>query len=89
MYWRRNRVASTGRAHTHASREEGEVRDIGIDYGFFGRDREDALSILCVKNAETVQTGAWQGQLLTGKVRQTMRVRTCLRFRQCSITLSA
>ena len=23
--------------------------EIGIDYGFFGRDREDVLSILCVK----------------------------------------
>ena len=33
----------------HASREEGELPDIGIDHGFFGCDREDVLSILFVK----------------------------------------
>ena len=47
--WCRHCVASKGRAHAHASREEGEVPEIGIDDGFFGRDREDVLSILCVK----------------------------------------
>ena len=36
-------------ARTHSSREEGELPEIGIDYGFFGRDREDVLPILCVK----------------------------------------
>ena len=33
----------------HASREEGELPDVGIDHGFFGCDREDVLSILIVK----------------------------------------
>ena len=47
--WCRHCVASKGRAHAHSSREEGELLEIGIDYGFFGRDREDVLSILCVK----------------------------------------
>ena len=41
--WCRHCVASKGRPHAHASREEGELPDIGIDCGFFGRDREDAL----------------------------------------------
>ena len=39
--WCRQCVASKGRAHAHASREEGELPDIGIDV------REDVLSILC------------------------------------------
>ena len=47
--WCRHCVASKGRAHAHFSREEGELSGIGIDYGFFGRDREDVLPILCVK----------------------------------------
>ena len=50
--WRRrcrHSVTSKGRAHTNTSREEGELPDIGIDYGFSGRDREDVLSILSVK----------------------------------------
>ena len=34
---------------THASREEGDLPEIGIDCGFFGRGREDVLSILRVK----------------------------------------
>ena len=47
--WCRHCVASKGRAYAHASREEGELPDIGMDYGFFGREREDMLPILCVK----------------------------------------
>ena len=42
-------MASKSRAHAHASLEEGEVPDIGMDCVFYGRDREDVLSILCVK----------------------------------------
>ena len=45
--WCRHCVASKGRAHVHASREEGELPEIGIDYGFFGCDKEDVLPILC------------------------------------------
>ena len=33
----------------HSSREVGELPEIGIDYGFFGRDKEDVSPILCVK----------------------------------------
>ena len=42
------------------SREEGELPEIGIDYGFFGRDKEDVLPILCVKcrNSSTGCVGA-------------------------------
>ena len=40
----------------HESREEGELSDIGVDYGVFGRDREDALSILRV-NCRNSSTG--------------------------------
>ena len=47
--WCRHCDASKGRAHAHSSREEGELPEIGIDYGFFGRDREDVLPIMCVK----------------------------------------
>ena len=58
--WCRHCVASKGRAHAHSSREEGELPEIGIDYGFFDRDREDALPILCVKcrNSSTGCVGA-------------------------------
>ena len=58
--WCRHCVASKGRAHAHSSREEGELPEIGIDYGFFGRDREDVLPILCVKcrNSSTGCLGA-------------------------------
>ena len=58
--WCRNCVASKGRAHAHSSREEGALPEIGIDYGFFGRDREDVLPILCVKcrNSSTGCVGA-------------------------------
>ena len=73
--WCRHCVASKGRTHAHASRDEGELPDIGVDYGFFGRDREDVLPILCVK-CRNSSPDAWQRQLLTGKVRQTMRFRT-------------
>ena len=53
-------VAPKGRAHAHSSREEGELPEIGIDYGFFGRDKEDVLPILCVKcrNSSTGCVGA-------------------------------
>ena len=53
-------VASKGRAHAHSSREEGELPEIGIDNGFFGRDKEDVLPILCVKcrNSSTGCVGA-------------------------------
>ena len=56
----RHCVASKGRAHAHSSREEGELPELGIDYGFFGRDREDVLPILCVKcrNSSTRCIGA-------------------------------
>ena len=47
--WCRHCVASKGRAHAHSSREEGELPEIGINYGFFGRGGEDVLPILCVK----------------------------------------
>ena len=47
--WCRHCVESNGRAHAHSSREEGELLEIGIDYSFFGRDKEDVLPILCVK----------------------------------------
>ena len=55
--WCRHCVASKGRAHAHFSRE---LPEIGIDYGFFGRDREDVLPILCVKcrNSSTGCLGA-------------------------------
>ena len=47
--WCRHCVASKGRAHAHSSREEGELPEIGIDYGFLRRGGEDVLPILCVK----------------------------------------
>ena len=52
--------ASKGRAHAQSSREDGELLEIGINYGFFGRDREDVLPILCVKcrNSSTGCVGA-------------------------------
>ena len=58
--WCRHCVASKGRAHAHSSREEGELPELGIDCGFFGRDREDVLPILCVKcrNSSTGCLGA-------------------------------
>ena len=51
--WCRHCVASKGRAHAHSSREEGELPEIGIDYGFL-------LPILCVKcrNSSTGCVGA-------------------------------
>ena len=57
--WCRQCVASKGRAHAHSSRVEGELLDIGIDYGFFGGG-EDVLPILCVKcrNSSTGCVGA-------------------------------
>ena len=58
--WCRHCVASKGRAHAHSSREEGELPENGIDYGFFGRDREHVLPIFCVKcrNSSTGCVGA-------------------------------
>ena len=58
--WCPHCVPSKGRAHAHSSREEGELPEIGIDYGFFGRDKEDVLPILCVKcrNSSTGCVGA-------------------------------
>ena len=58
--WCRHCVASKGRAHAHSSREDGALPEIGVDYGFFGRDREDVLPILCVKcrNSSTGCVGA-------------------------------
>ena len=58
--WCRHCVASKGRAHAHSSREEGELPEMSIDYGFFGRDKEDALPILFVKcrNSSTGCVGA-------------------------------
>ena len=45
---------------THTSREEGELPEIDIDYGFFGRGGEDVLPILCVqcRNSSTGCLGA-------------------------------
>ena len=58
--WCRHCVVSKGRAHAHSSREEGELPENGIEYGLFGRDREDVLPILCVKcrNSSTGCVGA-------------------------------
>ena len=44
--WCRHCVASKGRAHAHSSREEGELPEIGIDYGFFGRGKEDVADLV-------------------------------------------
>ena len=52
----RRRVELT---HTLLERKE-SLPEIGVDYGFFGRDREDMLPILCVKcrNSSTGCLGA-------------------------------
>ena len=47
--WCRRCFASKGRAHAQSSREESELPEIGVHYGFFGRDGEDVLPILCIK----------------------------------------
>ena len=47
--WCRHCVESKCRAHAHSAREERGLPENGIDYGFFGRDGEDVLPILCVK----------------------------------------
>ena len=56
--WCRYCVASKG-ARTLFPRGR-RVAEIGIDYGFFGRDREDVLPILCIKcrNSSTGCLGA-------------------------------
>ena len=41
--WCRHCVASKGRAHAHSSREDGELPEIGIDYGFFGRESPNSV----------------------------------------------
>ena len=71
--WCRHCVASKGRAHAHSSREEGELPETGIDYGFLVVT-EKMCCRSCVSNAETVQPDAWEQQLLTGRERQTTRV---------------
>ena len=65
--WCRHCVASKGRAHAHSSREEGELPEIGIDHGFFGRDREDVLPILSVK-CRNSSTGCLGATILDRKV---------------------
>ena len=47
--WCRHCVASKGRAHAQSSRGEGELPEIGVHCGLFGRDGEDVLPILRVK----------------------------------------
>ena len=58
--WCRRCAASKGRAHAHSSRVEGELPEIGKDYGIFGRGGEDVLPILCVncRNSSTGCLGA-------------------------------
>ena len=73
--WCRHCVTSKGRAHAHSSREESELPEIGIDYGFFGRDGEDVLPIFCVK-CRTNSIGCLERQLFTGRVRRTTRHRS-------------
>ena len=51
----RHCVASKGRAHAHSSREDGELPEICIGYGFFGRDRANVLPILCVKSVNLMR----------------------------------
>ena len=70
--WCRHCVASKGRAHPHSSREEGELPEIGIDYGFFVTKKMCCRS--CVSSVGTVQLVVWEQQLLTGRERQIMRV---------------
>ena len=50
--WCRHCVASKGRAHAHSSREEGELPEIGIDYGFFGRDKKRCVADLVCQVSE-------------------------------------
>ena len=45
--WYRHCVASKDRAHAHSSREEGELPEIGIDYGFFGPDGRCVADLVC------------------------------------------
>ena len=71
--WCRHCVASKGRAHAHSSREEGELPEIGIGYGFFGRDKEDVLPILCVK-CRNSSTGCVGATVVAKRERQIMRV---------------
>ena len=78
--WCRHCVASKGRTHADSSREEGELPEIGIDYGFFSRDMRRCVADLVCSSVGTVHLDAWVRQLLTGKVRQTVRVRFRLTF---------
>ena len=68
--WCRHCVASKGRAHAHSSREDGELPEIGIDYGFFGRNREEVLPILCRNRS----TGCMGATVVDSKERQITRV---------------
>ena len=71
--WCRHCVASKSRAHAHSSREEGELPEIGIDYGYLVV-AEKMCCRSCVSNVGTVQLVVWEQQLLTGRERQIMRV---------------
>ena len=58
--WCRHCIASRVERMRIPHERMGELPEIGIDYGFFGRDREDVLPILCVKcrNSSTGCMGA-------------------------------
>ena len=73
--WCRHCVASKGRAHAHASREDGELPEIGIDYGFFGRGQTRCVADLVCQVSEQFNRALGSDQLLTGRVRRTTRVR--------------
>jgi len=51
--WCRHCVAAKGRSHAHTSKEEGELPEVGVDYGFFGRGAEDTMPSLCVRDRQT------------------------------------
>ena len=69
-------VASALRRRVECTRipheRDGALPENGIDYGFFGRGREDVLPILCVK-CRNSSAGARERQLLTGRERQIAR----------------
>ena len=70
--WCRHCIASKSRAHAHSSRKDGELPEIGIDYGSFSTEKMCCQP--CVSSIGTVQLDTWERQLLTGRVRQTTRV---------------
>ena len=51
--WCRHCVAAKGRSHAHLPKTEGELPEMGVDYGFFGRGAEEAMPILCVRDRRT------------------------------------